>query len=117
MQLKSFDFFHLPKPLKQALAVKNYKTPTPIQEAAIPVILAGHDLVGCAQTGSGKTLAFVLPALARCLEDDGLVLVLVPTRELAQQVRLAVSEVAKYVPGFKVAAIVGGKSFGSQASE
>ena len=75
------------------LAAKGYATPTPIQARAIPSVLAGHDLLGVAQTGTGKTAAFALPILERLGADKrragrgkARVLVLSPTRELAQQI-------------------------------
>ncbi len=77
----------------RAIAAEGYTVPTPIQRQAIPVILAGHDLLGIAQTGTGKTAAFVLPMLERLLADRRPVkprtcrmLVLAPTRELAAQI-------------------------------
>ena len=66
-----------------------YITPTPIQSMAIPAILAGKDLIACAQTGTGKTAAFLLPVLeqiGRNIEEKTLALILTPTRELAQQI-------------------------------
>ncbi|HVU83851.1 MAG TPA: DEAD/DEAH box helicase, partial [Puia sp.] len=58
-----FTELGLIEPLLKAVAQEGYKTPTPIQEQAIPVVLAGKDLLGCAQTGTGKTASFVLPLL------------------------------------------------------
>src|SRR3972149_10242298 len=58
-----FEAFGLRPELLRAVAEKNYTTPTPIQEKAIPFVLAGKDLLGCAQTGTGKTAAFALPIL------------------------------------------------------
>src|SRR5688572_31052793 len=76
--------------LVRAVADEGYAQPTPIQQEAIPLALAGRDLIGSAQTGTGKTAAFVLPILQRLSRDGrehGLrALVLVPTRELAEQV-------------------------------
>jgi superfamily II DNA/RNA helicase len=66
-----------------------YKTPTPIQSQAIPIVLSGRDVLGCAETGTGKTAAFLLPIIQRLNESTrpGLrVLVLAPTRELALQI-------------------------------
>ncbi|MGH8850831.1 MAG: DEAD/DEAH box helicase [Casimicrobiaceae bacterium] len=94
----NFETLQLAPALLRALADCGYTEPTPIQAKTIPPLLAGHDVVGSAQTGTGKTAAFVLPALQRFVEtaDSPLarrpfghgprVLVLAPTRELAQQV-------------------------------
>jgi len=90
-----FDSLDLLPELHLAIEDAGYTTPTPIQTAAIPPLLLGHDLLGCAQTGTGKTAAFALPVLhhvARATEDESLprpirALVLTPTRELAAQVR------------------------------
>ncbi len=88
-----FDSLNLAKELRQAVRETGYKTPTPIQLSAIPLLLAGSDLIGCAQTGTGKTAAFALPILDRLLADgrdqgDNKIrtLVLAPTRELAAQI-------------------------------
>ncbi len=82
-----FDTFKLLPPLKQALIALGYKNPTPIQEKAIPSIMAGADIVGNAQTGTGKTAAFCIPALTALLKSpEKNALILVPTRELALQI-------------------------------
>lgn len=88
----SFNQFDLPKALLDTLAQLKYEQPTPIQEAAIPAIQSGKDVLGIAQTGSGKTVSFALPTLVNLSKSTALenrhvkVLVLVPTRELAVQV-------------------------------
>jgi len=85
----AFSALNLAPELLRALAEEQYETPTPIQRKAIPLALAGHDVVGSAQTGTGKTAAFLLPILQRLREGPrGVIraLVLVPTRELAEQV-------------------------------
>jgi ATP-dependent RNA helicase RhlE len=89
----SFSDLKLIEPLKRALAESGYTIPTPIQAEAIPSLLEGRDLLGCAQTGTGKTAAFALPILNRLVENPKKappkhtrVLVLTPTRELAIQV-------------------------------
>jgi len=91
--LTSFDQLGLAAPLARALAEEQYLTPTPIQAAAIPHILAGRDLVGLAQTGTGKTAAFALPILHqlatrrfRVEPRHCRILVLSPTRELSTQI-------------------------------
>jgi ATP-dependent RNA helicase RhlE len=100
----------------KAIQEAGYTEPTPIQAAAIPVILAGHDLIGVAQTGTGKTAAFTLPMLARlaAMLGDGTprktrALVLAPTRELVVQIDENVRAYAKHLP-LKVATVFGGVS-------
>ncbi len=90
---KTFAELNLIEPLKLALSEAGYITPTPIQAEAIPTLLEGQDLLGCAQTGTGKTAAFALPILHRLVTHPNKiaprharVLVLTPTRELAIQV-------------------------------
>jgi ATP-dependent RNA helicase RhlE len=84
----SFNTFSLDARIRAGIQSMGYMTPTPIQRQAIPPILAGHDLIGIAQTGTGKTAAFVLPILHHLVTHPGRsvrVLVLAPTRELAEQ--------------------------------
>ncbi len=95
-----------------------YETPTPIQQAAIPQVLAGHDVMAGAQTGTGKTAAFALPLIQRYLttetSDKAIrVLVLTPTRELAQQVH---QSFVRYSQGLSLSAVVayGGASINPQ---
>jgi len=80
----SFSELKLIEPLCRALQTEGYERPTPIQQKAVPVVLEGRDLLGCAQTGTGKTAAFVLPILQRLAtaRRDGRIraLVLAPTR-------------------------------------
>ncbi|MDO8914812.1 MAG: DEAD/DEAH box helicase [Coriobacteriia bacterium] len=91
----SFDNLGLDDRLLSAVRSMGYTAPTPIQEQAIPLVLAGRDVVGCAQTGTGKTAAFVLPTLQRIQSRPGAprALVVTPTRELALQI----DEVARTV--------------------
>jgi ATP-dependent RNA helicase RhlE len=91
-----FSELRLSAPILRALEQEGYTTPTPIQQKAIPVVMAGSDVLGCAQTGTGKTAAFALPLLNRLMEAPvdkaargprkARVLVLAPTRELAVQI-------------------------------
>lgn len=86
-----FDDLRLIEPLLRAIRAEGYSTPTPIQEQAIPHVLEGRDLLGCAQTGTGKTAAFALPILQHLAQNPRQghhirVLVLAPTRELASQI-------------------------------
>jgi ATP-dependent RNA helicase DeaD len=112
----SFSDFSLPGPLQRALADVGYESPSPIQAATIPPLMAGRDVLGQAQTGTGKTAAFALPALAR-LDPEARgpqVLVLAPTRELAIQVAEAFQKYAAHLPGFHVLPIYGGQGYGPQ---
>src|SRR5690606_23780395 len=83
--------------LRRAIVDLGWERPTPIQAEAIPHARSGRDVVGIAQTGTGKTASFLLPALERQVEREGLyTLVLCPTRELAQQVGADARALAKY---------------------
>lgn len=96
----SFESLGLAPEIVRAVKAKNYETPTPIQAKAIPAILAGKDLIGCAQTGTGKTAGFTLPILHRLREGKSpslRVLVLVPTRELAAQVSDSIRTYGRYL--------------------
>jgi ATP-dependent RNA helicase DeaD len=111
---KTFEELGLSAELRKALSENGFEAPFPIQEAAIPLILEGRDVIGQAHTGTGKTAAFGLPILAK-VSNDGPVqaLVLVPTRELAVQVTSEISRLAKYT-GIKTVAIYGGQSINLQ---
>ena len=113
---RTFADLGLPEPLLRALAGVGYELPSPIQEATIPTMLAGRDLVGQAQTGTGKTAAFAAPILAQLdLARHGpQALVLTPTRELAIQVAEAFHKYAAHLPGFHVLPIYGGQAYGPQ---
>ena len=95
-----------------------YESPSPIQAATIPPLLAGNDVVGLAQTGTGKTAAFAIPILMRVAADarEPRALVLAPTRELAIQVAEAFGRYASHIPGLHVLPIYGGQSYGVQLS-
>ncbi|AUN95285.1 DEAD/DEAH box helicase [Pseudazoarcus pumilus] len=110
--LSSFKELDLGAPLLAALDDVGYETPSPIQAACIPPLLAGADIIGEAQTGTGKTAAFALPCLARIDLSDNRpqVLVLAPTRELAIQVSEAFQRYARNMPGFNVMPVYGGQS-------
>jgi ATP-dependent RNA helicase DeaD len=111
-----FTDLALGAPLLQALTDVGYESPSPIQAATIPPLLAGRDLLGQAQTGTGKTAAFALPILNRLdlSKTRPQALVLAPTRELAIQVAEAFQRYATHVPGFHVLPIYGGQSYGPQ---
>jgi ATP-dependent RNA helicase DeaD len=106
----SFSDLGLSAPLLQALEGLGYKEPTPIQAAAIPLVLRDRDLLGQAQTGTGKTGAFMLPILERidAASDATQALVLCPTRELALQVADASRDFARNLPGVTVVPVYGG---------
>ncbi|MBC8047969.1 MAG: DEAD/DEAH box helicase [Fimbriimonadaceae bacterium] len=119
----SFDKLQLIEPVLQALKQEGYTQPTPIQEQAIPVILQGKDLLGCAQTGTGKTAAFAIPILQLLAEQKNnqfsktiRALVLTPTRELAIQISESFSAYGKYT-GLTNAVIFGGVSQHGQTQQ
>ncbi len=99
-----------------ALTAVGYEEPSPIQSQAIPVILAGHDMIGQAQTGTGKTAAFALPILSKIdpAKREPQALILAPTRELALQVATAFETYSKQMPGLSVVAVYGGAPMGPQ---
>lgn len=113
----SFDAFGLHPTLLRAIHSLGYTDPTPIQRAAIPAILTGRDLIGCAQTGTGKTAAYLLPVLHRLLHDAARgprVLIVLPTRELAVQVDAHRRELTSHT-ALRGVAIHGGVPFAPQA--
>jgi len=98
----------------KALKENKFETPFPIQEAAIPLILKGLDVIGQAHTGTGKTAAFALPILTKIKRDGPIqALILVPTRELAVQVTNEISKFVRYT-GLRSVSIYGGQSIGLQ---
>jgi ATP-dependent RNA helicase RhlE len=112
-----FDELRIITPILKALNTEGYTIPTPIQEKAIPVILEGKDLVGCAQTGTGKTAAFAVPLLQNLYKDKSNIrglrtikaLILTPTRELAVQIGESLAAYGKHT-GLKHTVIFGGVS-------
>ncbi|MFD9126237.1 DEAD/DEAH box helicase [Kitasatospora sp. NPDC059571] len=115
----SFDELDMPKALLSMLTRQGVTSPFPIQAATLPNSLAGRDVLGRGRTGSGKTIAFGLAVLARTVGRRAeprrpLALVLVPTRELAQQVTGALTPYAHAVR-LRMATVVGGMSIGGQA--
>lgn len=101
--------------LLKILTNKGFTTPTPIQHQVIPHALEGKDVVGIAQTGTGKTLAFGIPMLQRIALTKGQGLVLVPTRELAQQVEASLTQIGTPL-GLRTALVIGGAAQGPQVS-
>ncbi len=115
----SFEQFALPETILKAISEIGFETPSPIQEKTIPLLLEGYDVLGLAQTGTGKTAAFSLPLIAKL--DPKLnapqMLVLAPTRELANQVADAIKDFSRNIPGLRVLAIYGGADYGQQIKE
>src|ERR1700749_3549091 len=114
----SFESLGLSAPVLQAVAEKGYTQPTPIQEKAIPIVLMGRDVLGCAQTGTGKTASFVLPMIDILAGSRGKMrmprsLILEPTRELAAQVAENFDIYGKYNK-LNMALLIGGGSFEGQ---
>ena len=116
----SFESLGLAPALLRALSEQGYTEPTPIQAAAIPLVLQGADLMAAAQTGTGKTAGFALPMLQRLTMEGPKVasncvraLVLVPTRELAEQVHASIREYGEHVP-LSTYAVYGGVSINPQ---
>ena len=128
---KTFADFSLDESLTLAIEGLGFTTPTPVQEQAIPAALEGKDLLVSSQTGSGKTAAFLLPTLNGLANQDTLVpfkdrmkaitqpniLVISPTRELAQQVCQDAIALVRHMKGVRVAAIMGGMPFGKQIQQ
>ncbi len=114
--MKSFAELGLSDAVMQALLGIGYESPSPIQEATIPPLMAGADILGQAQTGTGKTAAFALPILSKIdiSKRDPQALVMVPTRELAIQVAEAFQKYAAQLKGFHVIPIYGGQSYTPQ---
>ena len=117
MSQNLFETLSLSPEVLQAVGEMNYNEMTPIQAAAIPLILDGQDIVGRSSTGTGKTAAFGLPAVERCgrvLPNRPQVLVLAPTRELALQISGEMRKYAKFKPSVRIATIYGGDSITAQ---
>ena len=117
----TFADFSLDADILKSVLEAGYTTPTPIQQEAIPLILEGRDLFGCAQTGTGKTASYMLPLLSKL--QSGRVrarmpraLVLTPTRELALQVQEGAARYGKYTK-FGVVTLIGGESMVLQEKE
>ncbi|WP_180190371.1 DEAD/DEAH box helicase [Acinetobacter sp. YH01009] len=128
---KTFADFPLHESLQLALQGLGFTTPTPVQEQSIPAALEGKDLLVSSQTGSGKTAAFLLPTVNALAGQDTLmsfkermkavtapsILVLCPTRELAQQVSQDAIALVRHMKGVRIAAIMGGMPFGKQIQQ
>lgn len=123
---QAFSELSLAEPLARAIAEMGFTAMTPIQAQAIPVVLQGRDVMGAAQTGTGKTAAFSLPLLQRMLKHENAstsparhpvrALVLLPTRELADQVAQQIALYAKYTQ-LRSAVVFGGMDMKPQTAE
>src|SRR6267154_226987 len=111
----AFSKLGLSPAMLQGVKAMGYVEPTPIQLRAIPLILAGRDVIGSAQTGTGKTAAFALPVLSKLdkHQPSPRLLVLEPTRELAAQVETAIRDFARFTD-LKVSVVFGGVGYGLQ---
>jgi ATP-dependent RNA helicase RhlE len=114
--IQNFSDLNIIEPLQKSLRDSGYTKPTPIQAQAIPFLLEGRDLLGCAQTGTGKTAAFALPILQklslnpqRLLAGQPRALILTPTRELALQIQESFETYGRYLP-LKSTVVFGGVS-------
>ncbi|WP_126172505.1 DEAD/DEAH box helicase [Altericroceibacterium xinjiangense] len=119
----TFETLGLSQPVLQALELKGYDTPTPIQTQSIPTVLQGRDLLGIAQTGTGKTAAFMLPSIDRLVAANKQprrrccrMLVLAPTRELAGQIADSARDYAQFAH-LKIATVFGGTSVNRNRQE
>ncbi|MEG2282582.1 MAG: DEAD/DEAH box helicase, partial [Rikenellaceae bacterium] len=99
----TFEELNIIEPILKALAEEGYTTPTPIQEQAIPILIEGRDVQGCAQTGTGKTAAFAIPIIQRLYRNtksgrnkEIKALILTPTRELAIQIDESFATYGRY---------------------
>src|SRR5712692_3057122 len=112
--MNTFESLHLSKATSAVLARNGITIPTPVQEAVIPLIAQGRDVIAQSETGSGKTLSFALPLLEKIQRRDGVTaLILAPTRELALQIT---GEFVKFSPAGQlgITAVYGGVSIGEQ---
>ena len=124
----TFKELNLAAPLLEAVQALGFTEATPVQEQVFPVAMAGGDLMVSSQTGSGKTAAFLLPLLQQILEAnpnnkpipgraEPVVLILCPTRELAQQVAADAIDLVKFCRGIRIATIMGGMPYGKQIAQ
>lgn len=112
-----FSAYGLPDQITKALVKMGFETPTLVQQKSIPLVMEGKDVLALAPTGTGKTGAFGIPMMAKLLQSDcHSLLVLAPTRELAQQIMKVLEKVAEFTD-LRGALVVGGESFGRQIKE
>ena len=108
---RSFNDFGIHKPLRALLQQKEYTQPTEIQDRSFDAISAGVDFLGIAQTGTGKTAAFLIPLINRMIQEHFKVLIIVPTRELADQINVEFRSLSR---GFNLfsTCLIGGTNVG-----
>ncbi|NBX65392.1 MAG: DEAD/DEAH box helicase [Proteobacteria bacterium] len=117
-ETSGFDVFDLPHALARSLAHMKYAQPTPIQIQAVPAVLKNKDILASAQTGTGKTGAFVIPILAKLMNDPHQnALIMAPTRELAAQILQVVRQMAHGHSAISAALLIGGESMGKQRAQ
>ncbi|MBP0004141.1 MAG: DEAD/DEAH box helicase [Cyanobacteria bacterium SBC] len=115
-EIETFDAFDLRPEILEGIREAGFRAPSPIQQEAIPLILAGRDVIARAQTGTGKTAAFGLPAMSLVKRTSSVdVLVIVPTRELASQVSDELYRLGRYA-GIRTVAVYGGQSIERQVT-
>ncbi|MGL6102918.1 MAG: DEAD/DEAH box helicase, partial [Exiguobacterium acetylicum] len=109
--MSTFEALHIQEQWVKKLQKQGIKQPTPIQEQAIPHLLAGRDLIGKAQTGTGKTLAFLLPILEQIDLESKTVqaLIVAPTRELARQIADETHKLIRNMEDIRALAVYGGQ--------
>jgi ATP-dependent RNA helicase DeaD len=114
-EILSFSDLELSEPIARAIAELGFEAPTPIQARAVPLLMAGRDMIGQAQTGTGKTAAFALPLIQKIDPNrpETQALVMAPTRELAVQVAGGIHDLAKYT-GARVVPVYGGQPIDRQ---
>lgn len=113
----TFEDFKVNDLIKKNLATKGYLTPSPIQDQSIPLALEGRDIIGIANTGTGKTAAFAIPVLDKLINNkDGGLLIVAPTRELAEQIETELRSIAKN-SGLFGALLIGGSSMTRQLAD
>lgn len=116
--MQHFDELNLPPALRTALAAMNFTTPTPIQAQSIPHTMEGKDVLATAMTGSGKTAAFCIPMIARMLQSPrGSALIMLPTRELANQVEAVIKQLLGQYSTIKSALLIGGEPMPKQQAQ
>lgn len=110
----NFSDFDIDSKLKSNISYRNYKTPTPIQDQAIPEIIQGKDIIGIANTGTGKTLAFLIPLINKVIRKrDEYVLIMAPTRELAKQIQDDLYSISRGLNVYS-ALLIGGENINRQ---